>query len=180
MPARIATFDLVLCTSVLEHVADVQAAAATLRRLTTAGGYLLITVPRTYPPHRSPIDNGYRPSNREIETLFRGLAVLHSETICPPRDKWFHWLIFPPGVSIPRVSCVLLRNASGPAKAGHYRNRGQPEGGYLESSRVAENGRPLGRARLTPDTRTWRSTRVGCSRTGPVCFRSRGPLSGSG
>ena len=112
MPAWIATFDLVLCTSVLEHVADIHAAAATLRRLTAAGGYLLITVPRSYPPHRSPIDTGYRPTNQDIETLFSDLAVLHSEIICPRRDKWFHWLIFPPGVSVPRVSCVLLRNGS--------------------------------------------------------------------
>jgi SAM-dependent methyltransferase len=115
MPASIAPFDLVLCTSVLEHVTDVYAAAGTLRRLTAAGGYLLITVPRSYPPHRSPIDTGYRPTNREIETLFPGLAVPRSEIICPPRDKWFHWLIFPPGLSIPRVSCVLLRNGAGPA-----------------------------------------------------------------
>jgi SAM-dependent methyltransferase len=110
MPASIATFDLVLCTSVLEHVADVYAAAATLRRLTAAGGYLLITVPRSYPRHRSPIDTGYRPTNREIETLFPDLRVPRSEIICPPRDKWFHWLIFPPGLSVPRVSCVLLRS----------------------------------------------------------------------
>jgi SAM-dependent methyltransferase len=120
MPASIATFDLVLCTSVLEHVTNVYAAAATLRRLTTAGGYLLLTVPRRYPPHRSPIDTGYRPTNREIEALFPGLEVLRSEIICPARDKWFHWLIFPPGLSVPRVSCVLLRNAAAPAWAGHY------------------------------------------------------------
>jgi hypothetical protein len=115
MPASIGTFDLVLCTSVLEHVPDVYAAAAMLRRLTAACGYLLITVPRNYPRHRSPIDTGYRPTNREIETLFPGLAVPHSEIIRPPRDKWFHWLIFPPGLSSPRVSCVLLRNGAGPA-----------------------------------------------------------------
>jgi SAM-dependent methyltransferase len=113
MPAGIAAFDLVLCTSVLEHVTDVYAAAATLRHLTAAGGYLLITVPRSYPPHRSPIDTGYRPTTRDIETLFSDLAVVHSEIICPRRDKWFHWLIFPPGLSVPRVSCVFLRATSG-------------------------------------------------------------------
>jgi SAM-dependent methyltransferase len=112
VPAWITTFDLVLCTSVLEHVTDVHTAAATLRQLTAAGGYLLITVPRSYPPHRSPIDTGYRPTNRDIESLFSDLAVVHSEIIRPPRDKWFHWLIFPPGVSIPCVSCVLLRKVS--------------------------------------------------------------------
>ena len=134
VPAWITTFDLVLCTSVLEHVTDVHTAAATLRRLTAAGGYLLITVPRSYPPHRSPIDTGYRPTNRDIESLFSDLAVVHSEIIRPPRDKWFHWLIFPAGVSVPRVSCVLLRNGAGPAST------------TPKAERVAANGRPLGRA----------------------------------
>ena len=110
MTACSVTYDLVLCTSVLEHVADVRAAAATLRRLTKPGGYLLITAPRSYPRHHAPIDTGYRPTNWELETLFSGLTVLHSEIICPPRDKWFHWFIFPPALSIPSVSCVLLQN----------------------------------------------------------------------
>jgi SAM-dependent methyltransferase len=109
MPSSVATYDLVLCTSVLEHVADVPAAAATLLRLTAPGGHLLITAPRSYPRHRAPIDTGYRPTNRQLEALFSGLAVLHSEIICPHRDKWFHWVIFPPAVSVPRVSCVLLQ-----------------------------------------------------------------------
>ena len=110
MPASVATYDLVLCTSVLEHLTGVPVAAATLQRLTAPGGYLLITVPRRYPRHRSPIDTGYRPTNRQLEQLFPELTVVRSAIICPPRDKWFHWLIFPPGLSAPQVSCVLLRN----------------------------------------------------------------------
>jgi hypothetical protein len=112
MPSCVKTYDLVLCTSVLEHVTDVSAAAATLKRLPNRGGYLLVTVPRTYPRHGAPIDTGYRPSNHALEALFPDLAVLQSEIICPRRDKWFHWLIFPPAVSTPRVSCVLLQNAA--------------------------------------------------------------------
>jgi SAM-dependent methyltransferase len=112
MPPYVATYDLVLCMSVLEHVADVHAAAATLLGLTNRGGYLLITAPRRYPHHRAPIDTGYRPTNRQLETLFPGLTVLRSEIICPPRDKWFHWIIFPPALSVPLVSCVLLQKGS--------------------------------------------------------------------
>jgi SAM-dependent methyltransferase len=72
MASFVATYDLVLCTSVLEHVRDVPAAAATLLRLTTPGGYLLITAPRSYPRHRAPIDTGYRPTNRQLENAVLG------------------------------------------------------------------------------------------------------------
>ena len=103
------TFDLVLCTSVLEHVSDIQRAKRNLVSLVEPGGYLLVTVPNRYPPHRSPIDNGYRPTSRELESLFQELSVVRSETIEPKRDKWFHWFIFPPGISTPRVSCALFQ-----------------------------------------------------------------------
>jgi methyltransferase family protein len=142
MPSFVKTYDLVLCTSVLEHVTDVPAAAATLLRLTNRGGYLLITVPRSYPRHRAPIDTGYRPSNQQLETLFSGLTVLRSEIICPQRDKWFHWFIFPPTVSIPRVSCVLLQNAAGcaPASLATIRENAQIEGKDKADGRSTGSG----------------------------------------
>ena len=102
-------FDLVLCTSVLEHLTDLQQAKRNLVTLVKPGGYLLVTVPNKYPPHQSPIDNGYRPTTNELESLFRELSVIRSETIAPKRDKWFHWIIFPPGISSPRVTCALFR-----------------------------------------------------------------------
>ena len=109
------TFDLVLCTSVLEHVSDIQQTKRNLIRLIEPGGYLLVTVPNEYPPHQSPIDNGYRPTTSELELLFRELSVVRSETIAPKRDKWFHWFIFPPGISSPKVTCALFKR-SRPAK----------------------------------------------------------------
>jgi len=106
------TFDLVLCTSVLEHVSDIQRAKRNLVSLVEPGGYLLVTVPNRYPPHRRPIDNGYRPTSSELESLFQELSVVRSETIEPKRDKWFHWFIFPLGISTPRVSCALFKRPS--------------------------------------------------------------------
>ena len=103
------TFDLVLCTSVLEHVSDIELAKRNLVSLVEPGGCLLVTVPNRYPPHRSPIDNRYRPTSNELESLFQELSVVRSETIEPKRDKWFHWFIFPPGISTPRVSCALFK-----------------------------------------------------------------------
>ena len=69
VPAWITTFDLVLCTSVLEHVTDVHrgrdvAPVDGRRRILADHGAAQL------PPHRSPIDTGYRPTNRDIESLF--------------------------------------------------------------------------------------------------------------
>ena len=109
------TFDLVLCTSVLEHVLDIQRAKRNLVSLVEPGGYLLVTVPNRYPAHRSPIDNGYRPTSSELESLFPELSVVRSDTIEPKRDKWFHLFYFPPGISSPKVTCALFER-SRPAK----------------------------------------------------------------
>jgi SAM-dependent methyltransferase len=49
-------FDLVLCTEVLEHVADIDAAFAGLRRLTASGGAIVMTVPFVFPLHMEPYD----------------------------------------------------------------------------------------------------------------------------
>ena len=109
------TFDLVLCTSLLEHVSDIQRAKRNLVSLVEPGGYLLVTVPNRYPPHRSPIDNRYRPTSSELESLFQELSVVRSEMIEPKRDKWFHLFYFPPGISTPKVTCALFER-SRPAK----------------------------------------------------------------
>ena len=106
------SFDLVLCTSVLEHVTDIERAKQNLISLVEPDGYLLVTVPNRYPRHRKPIDNGYRPTARELESLFPELSAVRSETIEPSRDKWFHWCIFPPGISTPKVTCALFKRSS--------------------------------------------------------------------
>jgi SAM-dependent methyltransferase len=49
-------FDFVLCTEVMEHVADWGTAFANLRRLLRPGGRLLITCPHFYVLHEQPYD----------------------------------------------------------------------------------------------------------------------------
>jgi hypothetical protein len=55
-PAPAAAYPLILCTEVLEHVADIDAAFAGLRRLATTGGLVAITVPFIFPLHMEPYD----------------------------------------------------------------------------------------------------------------------------
>ncbi|HMB78693.1 MAG TPA: methyltransferase domain-containing protein [Vicinamibacterales bacterium] len=49
-------YALILCTEVLEHVADIDAAFAGLRRLIAAGGAVVVTVPFMFPLHMEPYD----------------------------------------------------------------------------------------------------------------------------
>lgn len=49
-------YPVILCTEVLEHVGDIDAAFAGLRRLTAAGGAVVLTVPFVFPLHMEPYD----------------------------------------------------------------------------------------------------------------------------
>lgn len=50
------TYDVIICTQVLEHVANPFLAAAELYRILKPGGRLLLTVPSAYPYHSAPGD----------------------------------------------------------------------------------------------------------------------------
>ena len=58
-------FQFLLCTEVLEHVADWHAAFENLARLTAPGGKLLLTCPHVYPLHEEPYDF-WRPTPHAI------------------------------------------------------------------------------------------------------------------
>jgi SAM-dependent methyltransferase len=49
-------FDVILCTEVLEHVSDTDAAFCELARLLKPGGKMVVTVPFAYPLHEEPYD----------------------------------------------------------------------------------------------------------------------------
>jgi SAM-dependent methyltransferase len=62
----------ILCCNVLEHVTNPAEFVRRCYRLLPAGGRLVVTVPRSYPYHRDPIDTGFRPDPRDIIALFDG------------------------------------------------------------------------------------------------------------
>lgn len=47
-------FDLVICSQVLEHIWELEAAVISLWRLTALGGCCLVDMPFCYPPHGQP------------------------------------------------------------------------------------------------------------------------------
>ena len=55
-PAPASGYPVILCTEVLEHDGDIDAAFAGLRRLAAAGGAVALTVPFVFPLHMEPYD----------------------------------------------------------------------------------------------------------------------------
>lgn len=55
-PAPARSFAVILCTEVLEHVGDISAAFAGLRRLAAPDGCVVLTVPFIFPLHMEPYD----------------------------------------------------------------------------------------------------------------------------
>jgi hypothetical protein len=70
-----------LTSNLLEHVVDRAAFAAAMRELLPAGGYVVATVPRSYPYHADPIDTGYRPAPEELAALFPRCEIVTAETV---------------------------------------------------------------------------------------------------
>ena len=62
------TYDVILCSEVLEHVADWHAAFSNLRRLVADEGRVVITVPFIFPVHMEPLDF-FRATSYTIETF---------------------------------------------------------------------------------------------------------------
>jgi SAM-dependent methyltransferase len=77
LPAALADgpkFDLILCTEVLEHVADWHAAWSNLAHLLAPGGKLIVTCPFFYPLHEEPYDF-FRPTIHAIAHWSRRVGL---------------------------------------------------------------------------------------------------------
>jgi SAM-dependent methyltransferase len=82
-----APFDLVLCTEVLEHVADWAAAFANLRRLAGGRGVVVLTCPQFYMLHEEPFDF-WRPTEYAVRYYAErfGFRVVCFDRLGGPRE----------------------------------------------------------------------------------------------
>lgn len=71
---------LVLCNNMFEHVKDRAELARVLMRL-AGDGYLLLSVPHSYPYHPDPIDTRYRPTPEQLAELFPGYDIEHASVV---------------------------------------------------------------------------------------------------
>ena len=82
IPVEDASFDVVLCLQVLEHVPDPAAAVRELRRTVKDGGRALLSTHGVYPFHPNP-DDLWRWTHQGLEHLFRANGEWSSVTVRP-------------------------------------------------------------------------------------------------
>lgn len=73
--------DLLLCCNILEHLADPKIFASACADIVRPGGYIIVSVPYSYPHHADPIDNGLRPNPDELAAMFQNLDVVKKEIV---------------------------------------------------------------------------------------------------
>jgi ubiquinone/menaquinone biosynthesis C-methylase UbiE len=104
------TFDVVLCTSLLEHVVERQQILGNIKRVVAPSGLLVLTVPRRYPLHNDPIDTGFRPTARELSLAIAWPDIVEARilTVRAPQHykgrRWFRRWLGPW-----QIACLLVR-----------------------------------------------------------------------
>jgi len=87
LPFKDASFDAVLCTQVLEHVADPQLVVAEIRRVLKPSGLGLVTVPFAWEIHQYPEDC-HRFTPFSLRQLFQGFSSCDVQPLEPSDLAW--------------------------------------------------------------------------------------------
>jgi len=71
----------VLCCNMFEHVTDRPKLAEICKTLVRPGGYIIVTVPKSFPYHVDPIDTYFRPAPADIVKLFSDCELVMSDVV---------------------------------------------------------------------------------------------------
>ncbi len=74
-------FKSFFCSNLLEHLEERDLFCQALASIIPPKGYLFVSAPCIYPYHPDPIDNGFRPSVKEIASLFPGTSISRAEVV---------------------------------------------------------------------------------------------------
>jgi SAM-dependent methyltransferase len=73
--------DILLCCNILEHLTEPQAFADACANLVRAGGYMVVTVPYSYPYHADPIDTMLRVDPAGLARFFPDWELARGEIV---------------------------------------------------------------------------------------------------
>jgi SAM-dependent methyltransferase len=73
--------DILLCCNILEHLTEPQKFADACANLVRSGGYMVVTVPYSYPYHADPIDTMLRVDPAGLARFFPGWELAHGEIV---------------------------------------------------------------------------------------------------
>lgn len=79
--------DLIICSNLLEHLADPVAFARACGTIAKPGGHCLFSVPRSFPYHPDPLDTMFRPTPGEIAALLPGWTIIAAQEM----DAGSYW-----------------------------------------------------------------------------------------
>jgi hypothetical protein len=88
---RARSFRSVICSNLLEHVADPELVARCVVSLIPKRGIILATCPYEYPFHADPIDNGLRPRPEELAAMFPSTRMLQGEVVTCRSFAGYAW-----------------------------------------------------------------------------------------
>ena len=71
----------VLCSNLLEHLADPKPICNSILDLLEKGGLIIVTVPYNFPFHEDPIDTLFRPNEEQLHNLFKNTKVIDSKIV---------------------------------------------------------------------------------------------------
>jgi len=74
--------NIIIVSNLLEHLTSARAGISALAELASPETYVILSGPRIFPFHADPIDNGFRPSKRQLrEMLSNSFKIIKIETV---------------------------------------------------------------------------------------------------